>query len=184
MRIGFDFDKVLVSYPPLIPYFVIDYLYKKKNHQLCYRFPGPLEQKIRIMSHTPIFRHPIKKNLKALSKIADSKIAETYLISGRFGFLKKRTENFIRKHNIVPFFRETYFNFSNQQPHVFKNEIINKLKIEKFVDDDLDLLLFLAEKNPDKEFYWVNGRLFEPHVSLPENITAIKDLEEFREKYL
>lgn len=184
MRIGFDFDKVFVNYPPLIPSSLIDLLYKKKNHKLVYRIPGTLEQKIRILSHISLLRQPIKRNVKTLSQIVVYDSVETYLISGRFGFLKKQTENWIKKHKIDPLFKKKYFNFSNQQPHIFKNEIIQKLNIEMFIDDDLDLLLFLAQKNPNIDFFWVNGRLFEPHVTLPNNIISIKNLEEFKIKHL
>ncbi|MEN9407220.1 MAG: hypothetical protein RLZZ455_436, partial [Candidatus Parcubacteria bacterium] len=62
MNIGFDLDKVLVNYPPLIPDGLIDRLYKKKiKGELVYRFPSKPEQRIRKISHLSFLRPKIKK---------------------------------------------------------------------------------------------------------------------------
>lgn len=182
-KIGFDFDKIFANYPPLVPEFLIEYLYKKKNSELSYRFPGKLEQKIRILSHLPIFRSPIKKNVESLKKLSKNSKLELYLVSSRFSFLKQKTEIWSRKNNINKYFLKTYFNFSDMQPHIFKDRIIKRENIEKFIDDDLDLLMYLSQKNPKVEFYWLtkNKRKITNPAS---NIVKIKDLEEFRQKYL
>lgn len=186
MIVGFDFDKVFIDYPPFIPYFFIDYLYKGssvfrknriKNTVLHYRFPGTLEQKIRILSHYPIFRHPIKKNISALQKLSNHKECKVYLVSSRFGFLKKRTDNILNKYKLDKYFDGIYFNYNNQQPHAFKEETIKKLKIDTYIDDDLDLAFYLAKKIPTLKIYWVKDGRHEEH-DLPKNITAVKDLEE------
>lgn len=186
MRIGFDFDKVFINYPPMIPYFLIDFLYKgtsvfkKKitnNNSLHYRFPGLLEQRVRILSHYPIFRHPIVNNLLALQKISKDKTIKTYLISSRFSFLKKRTDIVVRKHLLDEQFDGIYFNFDNKQPHLFKEETIKKLKIDTYIDDDLQLCLYLAKKMPKIKIFWVkNGR--KADLPLPKNIVPIKGLDE------
>lgn len=179
--IGFDFDKVFVDYPPLVPTKIIDFLYKKRNGNLSYRFPNSLEQKIRILSHFPLFRHPIKNNVKILGLLSDNK-HELHLISSRFSFLEKRTKAWLEKNNFSRFFRGTHFNFEDHQPHLFKSEVIKKLGIEKFVDDDLDLLLFLTQKNPIVKLFWISP--YKSKSVLPKNITHIKNLEDFFEKYL
>ena len=183
MRLGFDFDGIFVDHPPLVPNALINRLYKKSNRELSYRIPGKLEQKIRIFSHHKIFRHPIQKNLSSFRSIVKKNNLHTFLISGRFGFLRKKTEEWLERYKLKPFFKEIYFNFDNEQPHVFKNEIIRKEKIEKFIDDDIDLLIYLAKENPKVEFFWLhpgnNSR-----TNLPQNIKMIKNLEEFFTNYL
>lgn len=180
-RIGFDFDKVFVNYPPFIPGSLIEYLYKRRNHNLSYRFPGKLEQKIRILSHIPFFRPPIKENIESLKKIYEKNDSRIYLVSSRFSFLKDRTELWDRVNNIFRYFEEIYFNFADEQPHIFKNRIIKKARIEKFIDDDLDLLLYLSERNTKVKFYWINKKGIKK--LLPKNIVRIKNLEEFLNKY-
>lgn len=182
MKIGFDFDKIFVNYPVFLPETLVNFLYKNHDGKLSYRIPGRLEQRIRIFTHNPTFRQPIKKNMKVLENLASDPNQELYLISGRFGFLKQTTENWINKYSIHNLFKELHFNFDNAQPHLEKDRIIKKIGIQKFVDDDIDLLKYLAKKNPKVEFYWINKK--NTHAMLPPNITVIKDLVEFQEKYL
>lgn len=190
MIIGFDFDKIFIDTPPFIPNILVDFLYKggsyfkrgnKKGH-LHYRYPNSLEQKIRIFSHIPIFRPPLHDNIAALRKLRKENKAKIYLISSRFGFLKKRTQIIIEKYRLDQYFDGTYFNYENKQPHLFKEETIKKLGIEKYVEDDLDLALYLSSKIPELKIYWL-GEWKNKKVELPANITAIKNLGEL-EKYL
>src|SRR5207244_2295988 len=152
----FDFDKVFVDYPPLIPNFLIDWFYKTKNHKLTYRFPGILEQKIRILSHHHVLRPPIEENIRSFAKIAQDRKYELFLVSGRFGFLEDRTKHWLYTYNFEHYFKQIHFNFENEQPHLFKERIITHLQIDTFIDDDLDLLFYLADKHPDISFFWVN----------------------------
>lgn len=191
MTIGFDFDKVFIDYPPFIPYALVDFLYKgstifrknsKKNNFLHYRFPGLFEQKIRILSHHTLFRPPIKSNITILKKISDKKNGKTYLVSSRFGFLKKQTNTLLEKYKLNKYFDGIYFNYGNRQPHIFKEQTIRKLKLDIYIDDDLDLSFYLSKKIPELTIFWVrDGR--KKVTSLPSNIIPIKDLKELN-KYL
>jgi len=186
MIIGFDFDKVFIDYPPLIPYAMVDFLYKgvvvfkknkSKNQKIHYRYPGKIEQKIRILSHYYIFRRPISENIKFLRKISGRGGNKTYLVSSRFSFLKTKTEEILKKYDLNKYFDGIYFNFEDKQPHLFKENTINNLKIDTYIDDDLDLSLYLAQKIPNLTIYWVrDGRKKESN--LPKNVIAIKDLKE------
>ncbi len=191
MTLGFDFDKVFIDYPPFIPYVFVDYLYKgslvfRKNRTkdvvLHYRFPGPIEEKVRILSHYPIFRHGIKENIESLKRISAKKNYKTYLVSSRFGFLRKRTTALLKRTKLENYFDGVYFNFENKQPHLFKEETIKKLKIDTYIDDDVDLALYLSKKIPTLKIYWLkDGRKKEG--PLPTNITAISTLKEL-EKHI
>ena len=147
MNIGFDFDKVFIEYPFFIPDFIIDKFYKKqevngKLWNLIYRIPSRPEQILRLLIHFPIFRQPIKENITLVKSMASKSDDNFYLISGRFGFLKNRTNQLIKKYGLDKVFKGLYFNFENKQTPLFKNQIINKLKIERYVDDALPLLNF------------------------------------------
>lgn len=178
IHVGFDFDKVLVSYPPIIPDGLVDWLYKKKSKTLKYRFPRSIEQKIRVVSHFPIFRHPIWQNIEIVEKLAQQNGHKLFLVSSRFGFLEKKTRNWLKKFPVDKHFQEVHFNFKNKQPHLFKNEMIKTLKINYFVDDDLDLLLYLAKENPDVTFYWLNSNKLSKRFIPFENIHKINTLSE------
>jgi hypothetical protein len=175
MNIGFDLDKVFVDYPPLVPDTIINKLYKKKsNGILLYRIPGRTEQLIRHISHHPIFRPLIKNNLMFLREFSKTK-NDLYLISSRFGFLKQRTNDLVKNQEFDKLFKGLYFNYENQQPHVFKDTIIKQLKIEKYIDDDFALVKYLATHNPNVQFYWLNQK---QQKKLAKNILAITHLKQ------
>ena len=67
------------------------------------------------------------------------------------------------------------FNFEDQQPHLFKNAQIKKMKIDQYFDDDLPLLEFLADKNPKVKLFWLNNKQNKP---MNKNLFAIKNLSE------
>jgi hypothetical protein len=73
-----------------------------------------------------------------------------------------------------------YFNYNNKQPHEFKNEILKKLKLDMYADDDLQLLEYLTDKNPKTKFFWLNGKVSKP---LKKNLFAIKYLSEMLVPY-
>lgn len=180
MNIGFDLDKVLINYPPFIPATFIDKLYKKKdNGILLYRIPSKPEQALRLLTHFSPFRPPIKENLEFLKELAAKNTHKHYLISGRFGFLKDKTHQLIQKHNLDRVFEDMFFNFHDKQPHEFKDEIIKKYNIEKYVDDDRSLLEYLAEQNPHVLFFWLNSKI---QKKLESNLIAITHLSQMFSK--
>lgn len=177
MNIGFDFDKIFIEYPPLVPDKLIDFLYKEKsNGILKYRIPSKPEQLFRLLTHYPFLRKQIKENIAFVKNLKKQNNAKYYLISSRFSFLKERTEQIIRKNNLNLIFDAMFFNFENQQPHIFKSAIIKKLRLDRYVDDDLALLKFLSRENKGILFYWLNKKEV---GQLSENLFAITKLEDF-----
>ena len=176
MNIGFDLDKIFVNYPPFVPTKIIDWLYKgKPNGTLKYRIPSRLEQIIRIFSHYPFFRPPITKNMNYVKNLALANINKYYLISSRFSFLEKKTTGLIKRYSLDKIFNAMYFNYENRQPHEFKNEMVKKLDLDMYVDDDLQLLEYLVDKNPKTKFFWLNNKVSKP---LGKNLYAIKNISE------
>ena len=176
MNVGFDLDKIFINFPPLVPEKVIDWLYKEKpNGELKYRIPSKIEQIIRVSSHHPLFRFPIIKNIDYVKSLSSRNNNKYYLISSRFSFLEKRTTDLIKRYKLDKIFNAMYFNYSNNQPHQFKNGIIKKLDLDIYVDDDLELLKYLTDKNPKIKFFWLNKKVSKP---LRKNLFAIKNISE------
>lgn len=176
MNIGFDLDKVFINYPPFVPDIVIERLYRKKaNGVLEYRIPSTPEQLIRKLSHLYFFRPAIRQNINAV-KMLPKKNNTYFLISSRYKFLEGVTRDILKRYRIDTMFDEMHFNFDNKQPHEFKNELIKKLHIDRYVDDDLHLLKYMAEKNPDKKFYWLNKNKNRPITKNVFAITSISDI--------
>lgn len=179
MRIGFDLDKIFIDYPPIVPDKIIDRLYKKKsNGTLLYRIPSKPEQILRRISHLSFLRPPIYENISFLKSLP--KDHELFLISSRYKFLKDTTEKLMKKHTFDKIFKEYYFNYDDKQPHIFKSEILKKLKIDIYIDDDLHLLRHVANENPKTTFYWFTPSSL--NEKLPKNIKAINRLTDILTK--
>lgn len=180
MKIGFDLDKIFVDYPPFIPDSLIDRLYKKKSHgELLYRIPSGPEQLLRKLSHYHRFRGPMTTNLAFLYKLS-KKNYELFLISSRFSFLERQTMSLVKSMKIDKLFSEMYFNFANEQPHIFKERILKELKLDIYIDDDLQLLEFVSKTNKRTRYFW----LYKGNKgTVPPEITQIKQLSDL-DKYI
>ncbi|MGH7203542.1 MAG: hypothetical protein ACREHC_03815 [Candidatus Levyibacteriota bacterium] len=176
MKIGFDLDKVFIDTPPLVPNVVINKFYKKRdNGILLYRIPSRREQLLRKATHIPLLRRGIRKNLTFLRSIPKEK-HQLYLISSRFKFLEPQTVRLVKTYGLDEIFDEMYFNYDNRQPHEFKNDVLKKLKLDIFVDDDLSLVRYVAKDNPKTKFFWYDQS---KHTgTIEKNIHAISELAE------
>ena len=176
MNIGFDLDKIFIDYPPFVPNALIDKLYKRKsNGILTYKIPSNPERALRTLSHFPLFRPPIIENIRYVKSLAKNKDHKYYLVSSRFSFLKERTQEIIQKYSFEKIFNTMFFNFNDQQPHIFKKQVLKKMNVDLYVDDDLPLLEYLASKNTKIRLFWLNSIQTRP---LKKNIFAIKHLFE------
>jgi len=157
MKIGFDLDKIFIDFPPFVPDRLIEKLYRKKtNGELLYRIPSRPEQLLRRISHLPFLRPGIYENITYLKGISKEK-HKLYLISSRFGFLEERTKKLIETYKFESIFDKMFFNFTNKQPHEFKDDILQKLHLDIYVDDDFHLLKYVAKRNKRTRFYWLTG---------------------------
>ena len=157
MRIGFDLDKVFIDYPPFVSDTLIDWLFKDHTtRKLSYRFPGKLEQKVRRLSHMHWFRPPIKDNIAFVQSLAKEKKHRLYLVSGRFSFLKGLTSLLLKKYGLSDVFAKMEINYADKQPHLFKKEIIEKYKLDMYIDDDLPLLRFIEEEHYKTRLFWIH----------------------------
>lgn len=148
---GFDLDGILVDGPPFVPSWLLEFLYRgKKQKKLHYRIPhSKVEIWIRCLSHYPMFRPPILKNIEVLKQMTDN---ELFLVTSRFSFLQEKTMSLLKLYNLDHFFKEIALNLKDEQPHLFKLKTLERLKLDMFIDDDEELLAFLSEKLPDVKF--------------------------------
>lgn len=180
MKIGFDLDKVFIDTPPLVPTSVINKFYKKRdNGILLYRIPSRPEQLFRKATHVPLLRRGITKNLAFLKGLSKEEY-KLYLISSRFKFLESETNALIKTYGLDKIFDTMYFNYDNRQPHEFKNEVLKKLDLDMFIDDDLSLLKHVAKDNPKTKFFWLDTATAPDNLA--KNIVPIKHLPEIFSK--
>lgn len=174
--IGLDLDGVLVGLPPFTSPAIIETLYKdQKAEKLSYRFPGIVEQKIRRFSHLPFVRPPIEPNCSVVKKTSSK--YELYLVTGRYGFLEDLTVAWLKKYNLYSAFKKIYINTDNMQPHIFKSEIIAKLKLNAYIEDDFDSIMYCATRNKKTHFYYYTNNLRSGKLDI-SNVTLIKNLSD------
>ncbi len=151
IKVGLDLDGVIVDKPPLISKNLLEWLVRSHQSKgLAYRFPeSKIEQWLRIFTHHPLFRPPIKKNLEFVKKLAKKGKYRLYLVSARYSFLEERTWQWLRFHQIDHLFAAVHLNLKNEQPHLFKEKVIRKLNPDFFIDDDFPLTKYLR-KNLEK----------------------------------
>src|SRR5438309_4629880 len=110
MNIGFDLDKIFINHS--IPNTIINRFYKqKRNGKLLYRIPSRGEQLLRLITHHNLFRPPIKENILFIEDLAKKNTNKHYLVSGRFGFQKEKTDSLIHSYNFDKIFDGLYFNY-------------------------------------------------------------------------
>ncbi|MBI4037214.1 hypothetical protein HY385_02220 [Candidatus Daviesbacteria bacterium] len=178
MKIGFDFDRVFINYPPFVPPSLIDWLYRRHGKKtLNYSIPRSLHSKIiRRLSHIAIFRPKIHKNIEFVKNFPHNPHPhQLYLISSRFKFLEKITHELLKTTGLADVFHTVYLNTKNRQPHFFKEDVIKENKIELYIDDDLLLLKHLHKTCPNTKLLWYNP----DNRPYPHNgITPIRNLDE------
>lgn len=146
IKVGFDLDGVIIDKPPFMPKILIEWLYRShKNKRLAYRFPNKPEQIIRWISHFPVFRPPLKKNLEYLIDYKKNN-HNIVAISSRYSFLEKRTQNWIKANGLEKVFTKVYLNTKDEQPHLFKERILKKISLDMYIDDDKPLVNYLKGK--------------------------------------
>ncbi|MBU1132648.1 hypothetical protein KKG08_00025 [Patescibacteria group bacterium] len=147
IRVGFDFDGVIVNKPPLISKKLVEKLFKGCRKGLHYRFPGfKIEQLIRKLSHFYLFRPPFRKNLELIKELGKKEGYELYLVTSRYSFLESETYNWIKKRGLNNIFSKYILNTKDEQPHIFKKETLKKLNLDYYFEDDPLIVKYLGEE--------------------------------------
>jgi hypothetical protein len=175
LKVGFDLDGVILYNPirifrPFISTFKRDILKIKKTK---FKIPRtPFEKKVFTLLHkTSLFIAPGYSDLIQLIK--DGKI-EAYLITGRFSFLKKDTQVWLQKMNATQYFKQWYYNRHDEQPHLYKANLIKKLKLDYFVEDNWDIVKYVQKAQPQTKVLWVYNFL-DSHIKYPFKFTSLRE---------
>lgn len=159
LRVGFDFDGV-IAYNPLrifrAPVMAVRKWWVKDG--LIYPVPHNKPFKwLWALAHETSF-YP-SYGLSELKKLMKEGEIEGYLITGRYSFLENSLTNWLKRHGILDAFSGIYINKDDKQPHQFKEEMIKKLKLDLFVEDNWDIVKYLNQtfkNSPEKvKIHWI-----------------------------
>ena len=102
----------------------------------------------------------IAPGIKDIYQMVDDGLIEAYLITGRFEHLKKDTDKWIARINKNGHFKKCYYNQHAKQTHLYKEELINKHKLDIFIDDNWDIVKYLSSKLGNRtKVFWIYNLL-------------------------
>lgn len=159
MKVGFDLDGVLLYNPARIarPIIVaIKKLFFKQKVDQFFLPQAKWQKYIWLLFHeSSLFVAPGYKKLKKL--VTANKI-EAYIITARYEFLKDDFQQWLNKIEADKFFAGCYYNNNDEQPYVFKQRMIDQLKLDIFVEDNWDNVKKMT-KNKSTKIFWISNIL-------------------------
>lgn len=181
LRVGFDLDGVILYNPARVfrpAIYILKKVFLKKRLGFFYYPRSKIEKSLWWLFHkSSIF---IASGFDEIIKLARKGKIQAYIITGRYSFLKKDLDQWLEKMNINSHFKGVFYNKKDEQPHVFKEKIIKKLKLDIFVEDNFDITNYLAKKTPAKVLWIYN--IFDKKISYPDKFSTLKQVVSWLKK--
>ncbi len=155
IKVGLDFDGVIAYNPFRVVRYPIAYF--KRNilgiKKLRFWYPEKAWQQIFwvFLHESSIFP---AKGTDLLQKLVREGKIEAHLISARYSFLDKHLLRWLKKHRLDNLFTTINFNKDDEQPHLFKEKMIQKRDVDFYVEDNLDIVKYLHGRSKAK-VYWI-----------------------------
>lgn len=172
IRVGFDLDGVILYNPArlartIVKNFKRKFIPKREN---TFYVPGTKPEQFlwEIFHWSSLFIAPGFEDIK---KLAQQGIIEPYIVTARFGFMHKSYLNWLKKMKIHHDFKGAYMNTHNEQPHIYKEKMIKRLKLDYFVEDNWDIVSHLSKKTPAKVFWVYN--LFDRKIDYKRKVPSL-----------
>lgn len=160
LKIGFDLDGVLL-YNPLRMIRPLIALLKKKQigierKELEFFVPQKKWEEImwEMFHWSSLFIAPGYQRITQLKK---QNLIEPYLITGRFAHLNQDFERWKKRMKADELFVGTYLNLQDEQPHMFKEQMIKELDLDVFIEDNWDIVKYLAKRFTNKKVFWISN---------------------------
>lgn len=185
LRVGFDLDGVILYNPARIirPLIAIAKKIFLKKKELKFYYPKTNWEKFMwyLFHKSSIF---VASGFDEIKEMAKKDQIEAYVITGRYSFLKKDFEKWIQKAGIQNVFRGHYYNKNDEQPHLFKEKMIKKLKLDLFVEDNWDIVKHLKDKLNQTKTIWIYN-IFDRGINYKDKLPHLRRVaEELKKKYL
>ncbi len=189
LKVGFDLDGVILYNPIRIfrPFasffkFLKPYLFHEKTES--FYFPHSLLEKfVWRQLHKTSFC--IADGYDDIAMLAKKKTIEAYLITSRYDFLKLDFDYWVKKMDGKNVFVECFYNKSNLQPNVYKRRMIQKLKLDYFVEDNWGIIQKLNGSlkgiNPVTEgvkVLWISN-FFDRNINYSYKFFSLKEVSSF-----
>ncbi len=174
IRIGFDFDGVIFynvtrNLRPYI-YFVKRYLLGIKETKF-YLPKNPGMVKIAYLLHKSSYRP--NTGFKKFLKLIKNPKYEIYIITARLSFMKEDIHQLLSQYNLKGI-KQIIQNKQDDQPHLYKEKLIKKLKLNYFFDDNWDIVKHLSE-HTDAKIIWIDNLIDSLFIKYPYRGRNLKE---------
>ena len=126
-----------------------------------------------------MFSFPAKSGLREIERLKTQGKINPILLTGRFDLSREKVQKILSRAGFPNLFTEIIVNEKNEQPHLFKERVIVEKKMEVYVEDNIDIVLYLRKKLPQVKFFWMYNfvdRRFDYPLKYPSLQTAVKAL--------
>jgi hypothetical protein len=151
IKIGLDFDGVVAYNPFRIIRAPVAYIKTQLLGVKELKFFVPQSKWERIfwiIAHeSSMFPARGCKMLKSLSGDPD---LEFHLVTARFHFLDQSLNRWLNRFKLTHIFKSINLNVEDKQPHIHKLDVIKKLDLDYFVEDNWDIVNYLNGKTKAK----------------------------------
>jgi hypothetical protein len=129
-----------------------------RQEKEAFYYPNSVPEKIffRLLHKTSFMVDPGVKDIELLVK---SKKIKAYIITGRYSFLKKDYEAWLKKIDAKKIFEKCYQNEKDLQPNKFKELTIKKLDLDIYIEDNFDIVKKIQNKKSKTKIFWITNFL-------------------------
>lgn len=154
LKVGFDFDGVLMYNParnirPIVSFFKRKKLLIRRKELDFFIPKTPLQKAFFWLLHQSSLFPAV--NVIEIKELVDAGEIEAYIITGRYSFLRSDFERWLKKIGAKKIFKAYYSNDQDEQPHLFKARKIAELDLDIFIEDNWDIVNYLNRK------FWVKS---------------------------
>jgi len=188
LKIGFDLDGVILYNPVRIFRVFITDFYKRIKNKILGKKDQPkfyipktnFEKFIWFILHKTSFMiNPGYEKIQQLSKI---KNVNLYLITGRYSFLKKDLNSWLKKIKAKQVFKNCYYNQKDEQPYIFKLKMIKKLNLDFYIEDNWDIVKELIKQKKTKILWMTN--LLDRKINYHLKFYSLKEVYQYLKKFV
>ncbi len=177
IRVGFDFDGVVIYNPARIMRPFASFIKKKnfvKRKELEFFIPTKNWEKFLwwLAHQSSLFP---AQGWSEVKRLKEAGIIEPYLITGRNTYLKNDLEFKFKLFGLNNIFNSVHITEKNEQPHIFKERIIKKLKLDVFVEDNWDIVRYLNQCYLPTRIIWVTNLVDSQKIDYPDKVKNLKE---------
>lgn len=182
LKVGFDLDGVILYNPLRIFRCLAKKFLKPLKASLLHQdkssFYLPktnLEKFLWKIIHWSSFK--INGGYDDIKRLSKNKKIKLYLITGRYGFLEADYKKWLDKIEAKKVFVKCHLNKNNLQPNQFKENLIKKLKLDAYVEDNFDIIEKLNHHTKAK-IIWLSN-LADKNISYDLKFFSLKEIGRF-----